>query len=656
MIEQSPRGPASRWWVGPLFLALVCLGVYANAIDNPFHFDDISIILTDPRVQGFEVEELLTGNYWYLPNTDRLYRPVALLSYAINWAILPEAWAFRLVNLALHWGVAMLVVSLTRRTFKSPAAGWTAGILFVIHPLTTEPINTIIGRADMLAALSVLGAAVLWWDDADATERRSWSRPILAATVFGLGLLSKENTITLLGVVLLLDVVRWGWRIPKERWIRAYLPIVLVTGGYLGLRLACLGSLTSDDAVIDYFENPIAHPQHDLDAAAGESAWLVRWGTPLATLAKATKLTLLPTNLCFDYSYAALPPVRRWSDERMWWGGLIVAIGLVVCVVSFGHQRHVLLSLGLAGVTYFIVSNFAVVIGTIFGERLLYLPLVGYCMIWGLIGAYAWRLRREGQWHFESAPGMIGLAVIFALTGYAGLTVKRNIDWKSEANLYSAAYLVNPRSCKVMVGKAAQLLEQGKLTAALRLCDEVTHEQTGVAIEYWPAWRSAGVILERMSRQSADPSKADFFEQQALGVYGRALEFGAGGDPDAVLGAARLLVQRNGDYQQAIRLATEFLNHRPTNLRAMNNLSRWLIQAEPAEFKNPSEALTWIRRARQLAPNIANYAATEVDVLIALGKLDEAKALAERQLESLPKDSPGADEFRARLEFITDQE
>ncbi|MFQ5490500.1 MAG: phospholipid carrier-dependent glycosyltransferase [Phycisphaerae bacterium] len=661
MSDGSQGAQAGRWWVGPLLLALACAGVYANAANNPFHFDDISIILSDPRVQGFDVGELVTGNYWYLPNTDRLYRPVTLLSYAANWAVSQHAWSFRLVNLVMHWGVGLLLVALTKRVYQSSAAAWAAGFLFIVHPLTTEPINTIVGRADLLAALAVLGSAVLYWDDQDADRRRSALRPVLAGVCFALGLLSKENAVTLIGVVVLLDVFNWRtqarpradgfWR---RRAIRAYLPMGLILVAYLGLRVTLLGSLASGSDVVDYFENPIAHPEHDLDAAAGDSAALVRWGTPLATLDRAVYLALAPTVLCFDYSYAALMPVRRFSDGRLWSGLLVVAIGLAACWFSFRRRGKVLVAVGLSALTYSVVSNVVVVIGTIFGERLLYLPLTGYCMLLGLLAGYAFGTGGDGRWHLGmNLRSLAALAVVLVGGIYAIITIDRNADWRSESALYTSAYQVNPRSCKVLVGMAARALEAGELRQGLIYCDRVFNEEKGVAPEYWPAWRTAGVILRRMAEAENDADRKRQLRQQASACFERALNYGAGGDPEAVLGASQMLIADQGKYEPAIRLVRQFVGFRPTNVRALNQLAGWLIEAEPASLRNPQEALELIRRARRLAPNIANYAATEVDVLTALGRNDEAVALIREQLALLPPDSPGVAHFQERLARLT---
>jgi len=635
--------------LGAALLTALCVAVYGNAIANPFHFDDISIILTDPRVQAFQTHELLTGNYWYTGNTDRLYRPLVLLSYAVNWAVSPEPWTFRVPNLVLHAGVCVVLWALIRRITGSNRAGLIGAGLFAVHPLHTEPLNTIVGRADLLVTLCLLGAAVLYWDDAPAGRTRI-GRPVAAAALLALGLLSKENAVTLPGVVAVLD---W-WRVRRGDWpelrawlprraLRCYLPMLLLIGGYLALRVALFGQLASGSDVIDHFDNPIAHPTRNLEE--GDSAYLARWATPLATFARAVRLHVVPVGLCFDYSYAAIETVGRWTDRRIWWGaGALLALGGLLAVSvrrRWGSEVPILL----AAVTYSLVANVLVVIGTVFGERLLYLPSIGYCMIFGMLADRALRWSqappRRGQ-RPVGAVLAVGLGVVAVC--YAYLTIQRNRDWQSEATLYTSAYQVNPRSCKVLAGMGAKAVEAGALRSALVYC----RAAMDIAPDYWPAWRTAAVTMRRMADQSADPQERRALNDQALQCFKHTLQLGAGGDPAAMIGTAELLVER-GDYDRAIALLDQLVRIRPREHRAFPTLARHLIEAEPVELRDEPRALECVRTAMRLQPEIANYVETLAEVLLALDRPAEAADAIRRVITELPPDSTGVRHLTDRL-------
>jgi tetratricopeptide (TPR) repeat protein len=501
---------------------------------------------------------------------------------------------------------------------------------------------------------------VLYWDDGDPSRRGTIARPIGGAICSAMALLCKENAITLVGVVALLDWYRGGLgriadrgRFWARRVLRCYLPLLLIIGGYLMLRQHMLGSLTTGGEVIDYFENYIAHPDRGIDTEAGESAALVRWGTPLAAMYQAGRLTLVPNALCFDYSYAAFEPVRRPGDPRLWRGVVLLA-GLVVAIVlSARRRRRVALAIGLSAVTYSVVSNVVIVIGTIFGERLLYLPNVGYCMLIGLAADFAFR---RGP---QVLPGHVwllrrGLAVALMATGilYAYLTVERNGDWHSNRRLYESAYRVNPRSCKTLSGMAAKARSDGDFRKALEYCNAVFHEKTGVAPEYWPVWRTAGLVLRRMGELAPDPQQKRFYTEQALAYFAKALRLGAAGDPDAMLGAADLFVELKGDYGEAIDIAGKLVGYRPTQARGHDRLARWLLTAEPRELRNPERALEHAREAHRLRPEVGNYTATLSDALAALERDAEAIQVIREAMKGLPPDSPGVAEFQKRLDRL----
>jgi tetratricopeptide (TPR) repeat protein len=360
---------------------------------------------------------------------------------------------------------------------------------------------------------------------------------------------------------------------------------------------------------------------------------------------------LAPTNLCFDYSYRALEPVRRWGDLRLWAGVAVLLLACVAAVISVRRQGRVALALAFTAVTYSIVSNVLIVIGTIFGERLLYLPNVGYCMLIGLAAGFAFRRQLDPDDSNSLITRRLAAVGLIALGMWYGyLTVDRNTDWRSSYALHQSGYRVNPRSCKVLSGMAANALAGGDYAQALRYCQASMNED--VAPDYWPAWRTAGVTLRKMSARETDPRRKQFFAEQAMHYLARSLQLGGGGDPDAVLGTAELSIETAGDYAQGIRLAEQLVQYRPTQAQAFDKLARWLLEAEPPELRDPARALECARQAHRLKPRIANYIATLVDALIATGRTQEARALVEDTLPTLPAGSPGIAEFQRRLEQL----
>lgn len=143
---------------GTAALLLAIVAAYAAALAAPFHFDDFHVIVDNPRVHG------LAAWWASMPGI----RPLLKLSYALNWAISPDARGFHAVNLALHAANTLLVWALAGQwlralapTLAAPAlAGFGVALLFALHPAATEAVTYVSGRSQSLMALFYFAA--LW--------------------------------------------------------------------------------------------------------------------------------------------------------------------------------------------------------------------------------------------------------------------------------------------------------------------------------------------------------------------------------------------------------------------------------------------------------------------------------------------------------------
>src|SRR5262249_42566684 len=108
--------------------------------------------------------------------------------------------------------------------------------LFAVHPIATEAVTYIVGRADLLAALSVLGGLLLYVRGLGVTGRRKLLWLLLLFFISLFGVLCKENSVMLLGVMILYDVA-WRGERKQARWlerlagyIAAGLPVAVALG------------------------------------------------------------------------------------------------------------------------------------------------------------------------------------------------------------------------------------------------------------------------------------------------------------------------------------------------------------------------------------------------------------------------------------------
>ena len=642
-------------------LLVLGFGVYGNAITNDFVIDDKIIIRADPRVTEGDVAALLTGEYWGDMGSNLLYRPLTKISFAANWAVSHEAWSFRVPNLLLHIGVAFVLFLLARDLTDGVWPAVVAAIVFIVHPIHSSSLNALVDRADLGAALFVLLAMWLYWRDGralpvaarvDAGHRRnttggaasggavrpSRARPWLSALFFAAGLLCKENAVTLVGLVILLDMFCWetGGRLRPAGWLRrriwrCYVPLVVILAAYLGVRVAVLGSLMRGANEISVVDNVIAHPEYGLQS--GDSLWLARWGTPLAVSGQAFTLLLRPQPLCWDYSYAAIETVKRGSDPRLIVGASWLLLIAVTMVASYYRRRRALVALGIFLITFSIVSNTLVLAVDVFAERYVYLPSVGFCLLVGLVaGAAVDRLRTRAGVVLRALAASYLVVLAAGSAWYAWLTVERNRDWRCEATLNAVDLRTHPRSARLRSATATDALNARDFRTAVARAESAIE----ICTDFAPPWLTAGLAHWQLN----EPNDA----LVALGHFFKLTPEGAARHEQANVAVAAILRAR-GEYGPAIEVLTTLVAVRPRAALARNNLAWYLLTAEPSELRNPPLALEHAEAAIALAPGQGDFVDTYISALLALGQRAEAAAEVRRLVPTLRPDDP----YRAEL-------
>lgn len=446
------RDPAGRAvWPWPVLVTLLAAAVYANAVGNGFALDDVPLVRDNPTLRSVgDLPRLLVSPYW--PDSGRvsgLYRPVTTASLALNRALTGDGAAgFHVVNVGLHALVTCLVWVWARRAGVHYGTALLAAALFAVHPVHTEAVANIAGRAELLAALFVLAA----W----LAHLRGWT--VAAAAGVLLAALSKEHAIVAPAAFLALDFVR------RERFaIGRYAAYAVAVGGALAARFAVLGGPGSAGDVY-FLDNPAAF--------AGTAE---RIGTALWVAVRYGALLVYPARLSSDYSFDAIPLVTSLADPRPWIGAAVIAAACLA--MWFGWRRRSVLLVAIAVVAAFLlpVSNLLFPIGTLMAERLLYLPSIGLCLYVGHLGAASAARPRRGK-------VVVAIAIVVVGAG-AVRTWTRTPAWRDNATLARADVVTQPRSAKLQLGAALAAHTDGDPAAAER------HYREALAI--WPEYAQA---------------------------------------------------------------------------------------------------------------------------------------------------------------------
>jgi hypothetical protein len=174
-------------------VALAAAAVYARSVGFAFVYDDIWVVLNNTLLHSPSRWPQILATPW---QPHGLYRPLTSLTFAFDWALGGGApGRFHLVNLLLHAAASALVYALASRWLPRPGA-LAAGLLFALHPVHVEAVANVVGRAELLATLCTLAAALLYLRHGDrvrTTGRVPWGTALATLGLVLLALASKES-------------------------------------------------------------------------------------------------------------------------------------------------------------------------------------------------------------------------------------------------------------------------------------------------------------------------------------------------------------------------------------------------------------------------------------------------------------------------------
>lgn len=236
--------------------------------------------------------------------SHKSYRPLCSLTFKLNalWSGLTP-YTFHLVNVLLHSLATYLFVAFAKTTLRSRLGLWMSSLLFALHPIHTEAVAGVVGRADVLSAIFFLLALLAFKKHQKEVKsgEKYLAITLLSATC---AMFSKEQGVTVLGVCCVLDCLK---RLKSKKgqsmkkWPLACL--VISIAALLSLRGRLMG-----------FQPP-KFAKADNPASASDS--LLARSLTLAFLpAFNFWLMLCPTQLSFDWSMDAIPLITSWSDPR----------------------------------------------------------------------------------------------------------------------------------------------------------------------------------------------------------------------------------------------------------------------------------------------------------------------------------------------------
>ncbi|XP_028748236.2 protein O-mannosyl-transferase TMTC1 isoform X4 [Peromyscus leucopus] len=552
---------------------------YGRSLRGEFVHDDVWAIVNNPDVRpGTPLRWAVFANdFWGKGLADstshKSYRPLCVLSFRLNIFLTGmDPFYFHVVNVILHYLVTLVLMYTCDKTvFKNRGLAFVTALLFAVHPVHTEAVAGVVGRADVLACLLFLLAFLSYHRSNGVVCQHSSQQPGNPQPSSQHAHPHRESR---------------KQRFPPEPKSSRF----PVSPGAVWSLMRCLTGSSNGNflltlrpflkrailvisyvTVILYFRLWIMGGTMPLfseqDNPASFSPYiLTRFLTYSYLLAFNAWLLLAPITLCYDWQVGSIPLVETvWDVRNLATVLLAVAMALLSlhCMAAFKRLEHKEVLAGLLFLVFPFIpaSNLFFRVGFVVAERVLYMPSMGYCILFvhGL-NKLCTGLSRCG------ATSLMASTVLLLLL-FSWKTVKQNEIWLSRESLFRSGVQTLPHNAKVHYNYANFLKDQGRNKEA------IYHYRT--ALKLYPRHASA---LNNLGTLTKDVAEAKMYYQRALQLHpqhNRAL-FNLGN-----------LLKSQEKTEEAIVLLKESIKYGPDFADAYSSLASLL--AEQERFKEAED-------------------------------------------------------------------
>lgn len=605
-----PAGPRDyrRYWP---YLLIAALGfvVFANSLRNGFVYDDVQIIRDNTRITSpWNFGDIFGTSYWH--NTQQgtsIYRPLTIWSFAVDRALFGlGAFGVHLMNVVANIVAAMLMYLFLLRLLGRMDIALLASVVFVVHPIHTEVVANGVGRAELHCAIAVFAACILhlahiraWESGAAANKtrgpdlaRRSWLLLGAAMLLYFIGLLFKENAVTLPGLVFFAE-----WLILNDGSLKRTLPRIwryfiyaLPLAIYMVVRTAVIGG-------------GIPAPQEVTIGASRAVQVLHSSGVMLRYMGQM----IYPMWMSAEYSDYN-NPVRAATSDPVAIASVFVWLALAGFVYWLVRRKQ---WVPVFGIAWFFVSmlptaNILFPIGTIRADRLLYLPSAGFCLV---VAWYICQVPVRARRMALAAAGIWILAL-------SGRSIVRNADWRTTNALWPVTIRDNPGSAIGWGFIGDMHREKGETTTALECYTRAVELRAKMGVLYPEASNNRAQMLVALGRSG----EAAEIYRGVLKKYPK--------NYVALVNLSELYMRDQLKLSEAQDMLRRAIDVKGSDFRAHANLAEAHVLG-----RQPQAALPLIEKAIELNPTEPLLYEQKARILDVLGRKDEAKAARVKRVE-----------------------
>lgn len=550
-----------------VLLIVFCFLLYYNTLSHQFTLDD-PIVMSENMftTKGFAgIKDIWTHDsfFGYFKSEDKIqlvtggrYRPFTPTLFAIGWQFFGNSpyWGHFLNILSYALCAILLYRLLLRLLVNQPyqqIVALTTSLLFVAHPIHTEAIANIKGLDEIITLFLSLLAVHF---SLKAYDNNNQKYNIFASIIFFFAMTSKENAIMFIFIIPLVYHYFSDANLSKIVKQSMYFAIpaflfVMIRGAIIGWQFHTnLGELMNNPFI------KVENGNYVLFSTAEKLA------TVFFTLGKYIVLLIAPIKLTHDY-YPRQIEIMSFGNWEVILSILAYAALLFFAYKSLKTKSLIGFAISFYLITLAIVSNVFFPIGTNMGERFVFMPSVGFC----LVMAY-------GGYELFKNKAQIGLALLVLVLGlYSFKTITRNPAWKDNYTLFKTDVENSPNSAKLRNALGGETIafaqkEKDPQKQALLLDEAMVH--LNKAIEVHPKYKNAYLLLGNIYNYKKNYEKAIESYKKCLAIEAN--------DKDAVHNLSITYryfgiyyLEQKKDIPNAIKCLEEVYRYKPEDIESI---------------------------------------------------------------------------------------
>ncbi|MFH1868375.1 MAG: tetratricopeptide repeat protein [Candidatus Omnitrophota bacterium] len=559
-----------------VLIAIIGVISYLNTTNGEFIWDDYYLIKDNTFIKS-------TNHIADIFKTDiaagsgkkaSSYRPLQILTYMFDYSFWKlDQRGYHITNILLHILAALSIYWLINILYDNRFLSFLTSALFVTHPIHTEAVSYISGRADPLAVIFLILAFILYVKYIDL--RKSFYF-VLMLLSYILALFSRESSF-IFPVLLVL----YHYSFKKKFNIAGIASVSVVTFIYLLIRATAL--------------------RETMPHLMSETTMLQRLPGAFVAITNYIRLMILPLNLHMEYGFKTF----NMADPKA-----ILGIALLIIFFSYAFMNRKNNSIVFFSISWFFLALMPSLnlypLNAYMAEHWLYLPSIGFFLLFAGGLDYAYRNK------VFKTPVVIFAIILVASYTYA--TVKQNEQWKEAFSFYKRTLKYSPNNIRVLNSLGLLYHENNKPDEAIRAYRKAIE----ISPDYIDAYNNLGIVYRNLKKP-----------EEAIAIYKKAIEM----NPDFVYTYCNLAnaYKDIGRKEEAISLYKKAIEIYPNFSYAYNNLG-----LSYKDFGRIDEAIASYKKAIELKPNYMEAYNNLGALYFNMGRKEEALFMFEKAVEIDP--------------------